>query len=77
MQQYTPPQPYFGHQPYQKDNYFFVPYKFSKIDFPRFEGKDPRGWVSKCEKKFQLNPTLDNRKNVAYAALHLDGEADT
>lgn len=54
-----------------------MPYKFPKIDFPRFEGKDPRGWISKCEKFFQLNPSLDNRQKVIYAALHLDGEADT
>lgn len=54
-----------------------MPYEFPKIDFPRFEGKDPGGWISKCEKFFRLNPSLDNRQRVVYAALHLDREADT
>lgn len=46
------------------------------MDFPRFEGKDPRGWVNKCEKFFLLNPYMDSKTKVIYATLHLEGEAD-
>lgn len=51
-------------------------YKPPKVDFPKFEGKDPRSWVSKCDKYFQLNPTLDARSKVICASLYLEGEAD-
>lgn len=47
-----------------------------KMDFPRFEGRDPRGWLKKCDKFFQLNPMLDSRAKVLYAALYLEGDAD-
>lgn len=53
-----------------------TPYKTPKLDFPRFDGKDPRGWVSKCEKFFQLHPQTDLRSKVLCAALHMEGEAD-
>lgn len=36
-----------GHQhPHYRETHPFVPYKPPKIDFPRFEGKDPRGWIA-------------------------------
>lgn len=54
----------------------FGPFKVPKMDFPRFEGKDPRGWVNKCEKFFLLNPYMDSKTKVIYATLHLEGEAD-
>lgn len=54
----------------------FGPLKIPKMDFPRFEGKDPRGWVNKCEKIFLLNPYMESKTKVLYATLYLDGEAD-
>lgn len=51
-------------------------YKFPKMDFPRFDGKNARGWVSKADKFFMLNPSIDSYTKVIYAALYLDGEAD-
>lgn len=53
-----------------------LPFPLPKMDFPKFEGKDPRGWIKKCEKFFQLNPILDPKAKVLYAALYLEGEAD-
>lgn len=66
------PNPFYSphHQPH---NSFYKP---PKVDFPKFEGHDPRSWVAKCEKYFQLNPTLDARAKVICAALYLEGEAD-
>lgn len=54
----------------------FLPFPMPKMDFPRFNGSDPRGWFKKCEKFFQLNPLLEPRSKVLYAAMYLDGEAD-
>lgn len=51
-------------------------YKPPKVDFPKFDGKDPRSWVSKCEKYFLLHPSLDARAKVICASLYLEAEAD-
>lgn len=51
-------------------------YKFPKMDFPRFDGKNVCGWISKAEKIFQLNPIMDSPTKVIYAVLYLDNEAD-
>lgn len=46
------------------------------MDFPRFDGKNARGWVNKADKFFMLNPSIDTFTKVIYAALYLEGEAD-
>lgn len=51
-------------------------FRTPKIDFPKFSGNDPRGWLNKCEKFFQLNNTNDLRARVLCAALYMEGEAD-
>lgn len=48
-----------------------------KADFPRFEGKDPRELIKKCDNFFMLNPMVDQTSKVLYAALYMEGEADT
>lgn len=45
--------------------------RFSKIDFPRFQGEDPSGWVYKCERFFEFNQIEESQK-VKLAAMHLD-----
>lgn len=54
----------------------FGPLRIPKLDFPRFDGKDPRGWVNKCEKFFMINPYLDSKTKVIFSTLHCEGEAD-
>lgn len=44
-------------------------YKPPKVDFPKFEGKDPRSWIRKCEKYFHLYPCLDDRAKVICATI--------
>lgn len=51
-------------------------YKFSKMDFPRFDGENPCGWISKADNFFLLNPIMDSTTKVIYATLYLDDEAD-
>lgn len=31
-----------------KPQFGFGPLRVPKLDFPKFDGKDPRGWVNKC-----------------------------
>lgn len=59
-----------------KPHHAFGPLKLPKMDFPKFEGKDPRGWVNKCEKFFVLNPYMDSKTKVIFATLHMEGDAD-
>lgn len=75
-----------NHQPYTPNTWFtnesipnrnhYSSFKTPKVDFSKFEGNDPRAWIGKCEKYFQLNPTLDDRSKVICATLYLEGEAD-
>lgn len=46
----------------------------TKMEVPKFEGGDPRGWILKAEKYFRYYQTLDNHK-VDVAAMYLEGDA--
>lgn len=48
--------------------------RFTKIDFPKFQGADPSGWVYKCERFFEFNQIEETQK-VKLAAMHLDEKA--
>ena len=43
-----------------------------KVEFPVFDGTDPRGWVKKCTQYFSLCRIIGEQK-VDLAALHLKG----
>ncbi|KAL5713151.1 hypothetical protein ACHQM5_015256 [Ranunculus cassubicifolius] len=45
-----------------------------KIDFPRFTGTDPEGWLYQAEIYRELNGILDTQM-VSLAAIHLQGDA--
>ncbi|XP_026453896.1 uncharacterized protein LOC113355284 [Papaver somniferum] len=63
----------------QDNELMFKSGKFSKhpkIYFPRFYGTNPRGWIRKCERYFQLNSVGDVHK-VDLASIHFDGKADS
>ncbi|KAF9617424.1 hypothetical protein IFM89_036385 [Coptis chinensis] len=46
-----------------------------KVDFPRFDGENPRAWAHKCSKFFQIHPIEENQK-ASLASLYLEGKAD-
>ncbi|GAA0166182.1 hypothetical protein LIER_21399 [Lithospermum erythrorhizon] len=46
----------------------------AKIDFPRFEGGDSRGWILKAEKYFRYFQ-IPNEMKVEMTAMYLEGEA--
>ncbi|XP_026459345.1 uncharacterized protein LOC113360006 [Papaver somniferum] len=50
--------------------------KIHKLDFPRFSGDNPRSWIRKCERFFQIHSTSDEQK-TEIASLYLDGKADS
>ena len=47
-----------------------------KVEFPTFDGNDPRGWIKKCTYYFGLCRINDNQK-VDLASLHLRGPTET
>ncbi|XP_026434748.1 uncharacterized protein LOC113332418 [Papaver somniferum] len=52
------------HQPYQH-------YRLPKLDFPRFDGENPRAWIQKSERYFELND-IEEHKQVNIAAIYLE-----
>nr|CAD1821649.1 unnamed protein product [Ananas comosus var. bracteatus] len=51
----------------------FAP-RFTKIEFPRFDGEDLKGWMYRCEQFFEIDGTAEDAK-VKLAAIHLEGRA--
>lgn len=47
---------------------------YTKIEFPKLEGGDLRGWILKAEKYFQYYQTPDELK-VDIAGMYLEGDA--
>jgi hypothetical protein len=48
--------------------------RISKVDFPRFDGKNVRDWLYKCDQFFSLDETPATSM-VRLASIHLDGLA--
>lgn len=48
--------------------------RYAKIDFHKFFGDDPSGWVYKCERFFEYN-SIDHSNKVKLAILHLEDRA--
>ena len=46
---------------------------YSKVEFPKYEGGDPRGWILKAEKYFQYYQTPEDLK-VDVAAMNREGD---
>lgn len=45
--------------------------RYAKVDFPKFQGEDPSGWIYKCERFFEFNQ-IDETQKVRLAVMHLD-----
>ena len=46
----------------------------TKMEFPKYEGRDPRGWILKAEKYFQNYQTPNDCKGDV-ASMYLEGDA--
>lgn len=49
--------------------------KGPKMDFPRFDGTDPVGWIRQCNKYFQMSAAPEEYK-LSLAQLYITGDAD-
>ncbi|KAF8392867.1 hypothetical protein HHK36_021106 [Tetracentron sinense] len=47
--------------------------RYTRVDFPRFNGDNPRGWVYRCDRFFSYNNVAEADK-VYVASLHLEGK---
>ncbi|XP_027150147.1 uncharacterized protein LOC113750359 [Coffea eugenioides] len=52
----------------------FLPVGTPKVEFPKFDGSNPREWVRRCEKFFRLCRIPDSQ-HMDLVELHLDGKA--
>ncbi|KAH9733790.1 hypothetical protein KPL71_017135 [Citrus sinensis] len=48
--------------------------RFSKLNFPKFEGENPNGWIYKCDRFFNINGIVEEEK-VEMVSIHLEGHA--
>ncbi|KAL0429975.1 UNVERIFIED_CONTAM: hypothetical protein Sradi_0623500 [Sesamum radiatum] len=48
----------------------------SKLEFPKFNGDDPRGWIRKCQWYFQTVYTIPEDQKVSLASVHFEGKAE-
>ncbi|KAL0408450.1 UNVERIFIED_CONTAM: hypothetical protein Sradi_1779400 [Sesamum radiatum] len=48
----------------------------ARVEFPRFNGDEPRAWVRKCLRYFQIIYTVLEDQKVHLASIHLDGRAE-
>ncbi|KAJ4802427.1 polyprotein [Rhynchospora pubera] len=47
-----------------------------RLEFPTFNGNNPRGWLYKCEKFFQM-AQIPERLKLEVATMHMQGKAET
>ncbi|XP_026410851.1 uncharacterized protein LOC113306080 [Papaver somniferum] len=67
-------------QPGEEGNRRILTHQFSntrkpKLDFPKFDGGNPKSWIHKCNKFFQLH-LMDEEQKFMVASLHLEGKED-
>ncbi|KAH6808284.1 hypothetical protein C2S51_029392 [Perilla frutescens var. frutescens] len=47
----------------------------SKIDFPKFEGFQPRVWILRCNGYFKMMPNIPDEQKIALATINFEGKA--
>ncbi|XP_026452244.1 uncharacterized protein LOC113352661 [Papaver somniferum] len=47
-----------------------------KLDFPRFDGENPRRWLRKCDRFLQMHPMEETQK-TDFASMYMDGRTDS
>lgn len=46
-----------------------------KLEFPHFNGDNPRSWLRQCHRFFMVNPMAEHEK-VILTSMHLEGKAE-
>ncbi|XP_059456454.1 uncharacterized protein LOC132186493 [Corylus avellana] len=70
--QYTEDRAYRGDQ--QGDDQLAIITRSVRIEFPKFDGIDPSGWIYKANKFFHVHNTSDYQKFLL-ASIHMEGKA--
>lgn len=55
-------------------NGYLPPTRLSRVEFPRFDGVDFRGWSYRCRQFFAVDGT-PNEQRIRLASIHLEGKA--
>lgn len=48
-----------------------------KVDFPRFDGSNPRTWIIRCNGYFKMHPNISEDQKIVWASMHFEGRAAT
>lgn len=51
------------------------PHKPPKIDFPKFDDCDLRGWVMCCDQYYDFKPMEEEVRKTKFASIHFEGKA--
>ncbi|XP_028803393.1 uncharacterized protein LOC114758510 [Neltuma alba] len=73
----SPPRiPTFGsfHELHNPHSAYSVPTKQSRVDFPKFDGSDFRGWAYRCRQFFEVDGTPPEHR-IRLLSIHLEGHA--
>ncbi|KAG8369727.1 hypothetical protein BUALT_Bualt14G0043900 [Buddleja alternifolia] len=62
------------HSTTENNNSSYTP--FPRVEFPHFDGDNPRAWILRCNRYFQVIPTIPEEHKVALASVYLDGKAE-
>lgn len=65
------PPPYVPHTPAGFHHHFNP---MPKIEFPKFDGTEPKGWIIKAEQYFEFI-CIDDYRKVKLSGLHFEGKA--
>ncbi|KAK4421833.1 hypothetical protein Salat_2133900 [Sesamum alatum] len=52
------------------------PPSISYIEFPRFNGDEPKGWIRKCHWYFEVVYTIPEDQKISLASIYLEGKAE-
>ncbi|KAG8385566.1 hypothetical protein BUALT_Bualt03G0058500 [Buddleja alternifolia] len=47
-----------------------------RLEFPRFDGDNPRAWIKKCNRYFQILSTIAEEHKVPLASIYMEGKAE-
>lgn len=60
---------------FSRHRQYIPPNRFPKLDFPRFDSANPRGWIQKADIYF-LSHDIEEHKKADIAAIYLEGKAE-
>ncbi|XP_028753425.1 nuclear pore complex protein NUP62-like [Neltuma alba] len=62
------------HEVLNPPQHYIVPTKQSRVEFPKFDGSDFRGWAYRCQQFFEVDGTPPDHR-IRLLSIHLEGHA--